>query len=884
MKIYYNNYSRQNSAFPCAKGESASSFFDSKENEKFLSPKFKNQTLTFSGVNTIKALSASGGVIAGAKKFFAKHFMREAIVVSDYSKLVGNTNALIGNDFLKGKLDEFHNLMGDDASRFMRLENNKLTVYERTVSGKLLSGILDVAKLPLDILGAGIKGIANIPGIKDTKASEALKNIPFIKKRADEKTAMDLYYKIKGTTSLKNKPFKIRQNILSVPAGKSVGNYNTKDERGLNRLATGAISSIFVGMDFYNLVMYEKNNKEEAQKAGKKRRNRELMRIGTNALMTYSVLGAFSSYTNKSKAAACAAIAGSALFAEIITRVIAGTPLVPLSPEGAKKYNQKKLEKEKRKTQKQQPDIKEKPTSNTINTDTNKQPQSIQQGKLLLTGNPLNQAGNVFNQFASYEAFSKKNTSFKGGNMPEQKRETKSPITLNRAAFALVAVTIANLAYSLSRAKIPKFDSLIKGIEQGFGAFYKKYSTRDLIVNSKTLRKLLEGFDGTDMGAIKHAYARVLDVCFTEKEVKQLLNASKGGVIHITSKDKVFSSAFRRTSNDATEKFAQMLSDKDPNAVFSRTTKMLSNEISDISKIRVDKQGNEGTYQKFKSIDFEIDFENAKIIDGIKYYPMKNAEYNFGRIKETKTKILLDAITYPFKAVKNILSAPGNLIRKLSGVPTAKELQQMEKKTKADPFPIPNIGELYKDCSFMFKKYESGKISKEEFAKYMNNANTKLLNMDTTPTYPQTALASLSRNFVTLITSYFFINDFRNEVLIQSNGENTEKAKEVTNERIAHKLSNFVLNKFFMELFNSTFQKYYLGSLAGATAVATATEMTNESCVRLSIGVPIGNKNSREEIEEFEKKHLEKEGITGAYYRLMAKLTGKKMLSEKSEK
>lgn len=263
---------------------------------------------------------------------------------------------------------------------------------------------------------------------------------------------------------------------------------------------------------------------------------------------------------------------------------------------------------------------------------------------------------------------------------------------------------------------------------------------------------------------------------------------------------------------------------------------------------------------------------------------MKNAEYNFGRIKETKTKILLDAITYPFKAVKNILSAPGNLIRKLSGVPTAKELQQMEKKTKADPFPIPNIGELYKDCSFMFKKYESGKISKEEFAKYMNNANTKLLNMDTTPTYPQTALASLSRNFVTLITSYFFINDFRNEVLIQSNGENTEKAKEVTNERIAHKLSNFVLNKFFMELFNSTFQKYYLGSLAGATAVATATEMTNESCVRLSIGVPIGNKNSREEIEEFEKKHLEKEGVTGAYYRLMAKLTGKKMLSEKSEK
>lgn len=892
MKINTNNYLRQNSAFPRVKGVGMSSFSNVKDDGNFSSPDFEGTKLTFSGINTSKIASSSDMAISGAKKFFAKNFMEKSIVVSDYTKLSEETNVLLGNDFLSSRIREFQDRMGVDSSRFIQLEDNKLVIYDRKVAGKLLSGVLDVAKLPIDILGAAIKGISKLPGIRNTKASNALNNISFIQKRSNEKTAMDLFYKIKGIAELQDTPFKIRRTILSVPAGNAVGNYNTKDERGLNRLMTGGVSSVFVGMDFYNLVMYEKNNKEEAAEAAKKRRKRELTRIGINAFMTYSVLGALSSYASRSKAFACAAIAGSALFAEVATRLIAGTPLVPLSPEGVKKYNAKQLKKQKQKTDNPENNtfalFKKKEDLNSQKTSSNnlKTQNSSIQGALY--NKPVD---NIFNCFTNtYKTpvlnETKADLKFKGDNQTKEEKVKKSPITLNRMSAALLVITAANIIFGLARSKSSRFNGYVENIQDKFANFYKKYSTKELIVNSKDLRKLLEGFGGNSIGSIKEAYSRVLDVSFTKDEAAKLLAGSKDGIVKIESDSEIFAKAFSRTSKRVVEKYADMFSKNNADIDYSITSKMLTDEITDISNLEAikSKAKDVKSYQKFKTITCSFDFENPVVVDGINYYKMKDAVYNFGKIKETRRKIIMDAISYPFKAVRNILTAPGNFLRKLSGVPTEKEIIQANKSANADPFPIPDIGELYKDCSVMFKKYNSGKISKEEFAKYINNVNTKLLNTDTTPRYPQTALASLSRNFVTLITSYFFINDFRNEVLIQSNGENTEKAKEVTNERIAHKLSNFVLNKFFMELFNSTFQKYYLGSLTGAAAVAAATELTNESCVRASIGVPIGNRGSREEIEEFERKHLEQKGIKGAYYRLMARLTGKKMLSEKAEK
>ena len=258
---------------------------------------------------------------------------------------------------------------------------------------------------------------------------------------------------------------------------------------------------------------------------------------------------------------------------------------------------------------------------------------------------------------------------------------------------------------------------------------------------------------------------------------------------------------------------------------------------------------------------------------------MKNAVFNFGRIKNTRIKAIIDAFERPVVLIKKIGNLPLNGIRKLANI----EIPQGKKEKKDSGLLLPDIGEFYRDCFPMYKRYKKGTISQKEFSRYIESANTKPFNTDTAPKYSSTSLAAISRTFVTLITSYFFINDFRNEVLIQSDGENTRKAAEVTKERTAHKVSNFVLNQFFMTLFNNVFNKAYLSSLFGATAVAAATEVTNESSVRMSIGVPLRRMESREAIDEYEKKHIEQKGLKGAYYRFMARLTGKKMLSEKAE-
>ncbi len=158
-----------------------------------------------------------------------------------------------------------------------------------------------------------------------------------------------------------------------------------------------------------------------------------------------------------------------------------------------------------------------------------------------------------------------------------------------------------------------------------------------------------------------------------------------------------------------------MFSKNNADIDYSITSKMLTDEITDISNLEAikSKAKDVKSYQKFKTITCSFDFENPVVVDGINYYKMKDAVYNFGKIKETRRKIIMDAISYPFKAVRNILTAPGNFLRKLSGVPTEKEIIQANKSANADPFPIPDIGELYKDCSVMFKNIIQARFQKK---------------------------------------------------------------------------------------------------------------------------------------------------------------------------
>ncbi len=132
--------------------------------------------------------------------------------------------------------------------------------------------------------------------------------------------------------------------------------------------------------------------------------------------------------------------------------------------------------------------------------------------------------------------------------------------------------------------------------------------------------------------------------------------------------------------------------------------------------------------------------------------------------------------------------------------------------------------------------------------------------------------------FNTLIPSYFFVNDYRNEELIQAKGENTDRVKEVTEKRIMHRIVNYFSNRVFIELFFALTGNMFNSSLLAATAITAATEATNETVIRKIIGVPLGKK-SKAEIEQFEENHSKNK-----FFMFFKNLLGKKNITEKAGK
>lgn len=942
MKII-NTSLGQNSAFHNMKGDRASlssypsGFLDSKNNPDSLShTAFKtynsfNNSPTFTALRTDRIpqmFQNTGKLLAAGWNGF---FGTSTVKISNLSRFIDKTDDYIGKDFIKTRVEKFESLLGKEkAAKFLKIQGDAIELTETSMAQKLLNGFLDIPRILLDVPNALLRGAKKIPFAGNLKIWDTLSNLPPLKNRADEKAAMDIFYRLKGMAEFSRSPGKMKGKIFGVPAGAAVPNYVTKDERALNRLGTGAVSTIFVGNDFYNLAMYEKNDPKEANKAANKRMRREASRIAMSAVMTYSVLSALSSYVNKSKNLACFAIAGSALFTEVFSRVVMGTPLLPLTPKRAKRLNKKRADK-KAKAELKAPSKNPNDIKNSQGT-----------APVVNTASAVvqNTTDPVFSKFAyqphtnmTFKAATPaKNANDTANNKTGETQEKASDIAKDKWAnknkpfglkhLAGVAASLAaiGLAYSYARNKSKKFDSFIKFSGNFLHNLREYVSKKDMVVKEKDLAGFFDGFEGLQMEHLKKAYSSIMDVEFTKEEAELLMSKARRGVISIGKDNPIYAKSFLRTAlnndpliapvhkrapqvlghipdsrTDRVEyydlacahrlEFADLETPEyfNPKRKLSDILEKLAEMPDDGETPKMPKLEDVRKYKsnfKFKNIKFKLELDKPDCVrDGVPVYKMKNAVYNFGKIEDTKLKIVIDALEQPFKYIKLVGSLPLKGVRKLAGISMPKQ----EKPQKAAKrVVVPDIGEFYRDCFPMYKKYKKGKITQEEFSKYIESVNLKPFSAETTTRYSPTALASMSRNFVTLISSYFFINDFRNEVLLQSDGENKAKAAEVTKERSAHKASNFVLNKFFMEVFNNAFNKQYLSSLFGATAVAMATELTNESSVRASIGVPLDRKHSREEIDEFEKKHIEQTGIKGAYYRFMARLTGKKMLSEKA--
>lgn len=239
---------------------------------------------------------------------------------------------------------------------------------------------------------------------------------------------------------------------------------------------------------------------------------------------------------------------------------------------------------------------------------------------------------------------------------------------------------------------------------------------------------------------------------------------------------------------------------------------------------------------------------------------------------------IYNGVTKIFKTVYQILSTPGAainaLVNKTVFLNSEKAISDATKKS--DIFGAQKLNKAYKKEIGSLKKL----LDKNNNEKIVNQIKNSTRNFETGAETGE--LANLSRTMVTAISTYFFVNDYSNKVLIESAGQDVDKAREERNERIAHKLSNFVINGTLMNLFNSVFKTPLNESLIKASIIAAATETTNEFLVRKSICQPVGRKDSRQEIIDYEETQLNKKGIMGSWSRVFRKLTGKKTLTQKA--
>ncbi|MBQ4646287.1 MAG: hypothetical protein IJB79_02950 [Candidatus Gastranaerophilales bacterium] len=261
---------------------------------------------------------------------------------------------------------------------------------------------------------------------------------------------------------------------------------------------------------------------------------------------------------------------------------------------------------------------------------------------------------------------------------------------------------------------------------------------------------------------------------------------------------------------------------------------------------------------------------------------------------------LYSGITKIFKTVYTILSAPAAFVSSLINK-QYKETSELfnDLKDQVKPNYKKELTELGQLCGISkdIKPVQAikDKLNKSDFIKSVKRFfkiketnNETIINTIKNRTRnveigaETSELANISRTMVTAFTTAFFVNDYRNSVLIESEGKDIEGAREETKERLLHKLSNFIINGTLMNTFNTIFKNPLNESLVKAALVAAGTETTNEFLVRKSICQPITKKHSKQEIIDYEERQLNKKGFMGWWSRTFKKLTGKKTLTQKA--
>ncbi len=801
--------------------------------EGFTTPLNKNQS---------NNLRFKGDAVAGFGRYVDK--INKRILYTNSDKLISNIDQTIGNDkFFTKALIKAEILKPDASGNIVVPKKLDLDIIGAG-SDIYYALTFPIFEMPVRIANAVIKKFGGTPIetkrlhkvelAKNYKLCQDILDIYF--READAKK-VNKYFKLIGKANndlvveaLAKRDFDKSAQQFKDTVGKNINKlfkgYNSRDERTLNRAATSIVSALYSANDFYNISMLQKDDKKEAKKAHNARFKQEITRMMLSAGMTFLTLGALDKVVKRSLLTNAIVIAMSSLISEVGSRLFNGTPLLPLTPEQAKKIAQQR---------------KAKNSNNAQNTVNQNNPLNEKTVNSLNSSNVANTQFKGINKkhHSTFVQFASKDGTFTPINSlmqstakeatAKKKDEPKKKISLSKILGT--AFFVSSLAYITS--------AILKG------KFSAKMARRELYKQPGVKDKIIETFISGD---------KVPD------EVINTLNKINSAA---KQREKFFS--FEEKFKD---KFLKYKTSFDVGTLKEKVLELKKlKEADEISPILDEFLVN------IEKLEAAANNQNAKLPSGLKKID--------GRLILEYSKDLpaisgfYNGFTKVFKTVYKILSIPGLAVESLLNKTIFGESEAAFDALSAKNYKF-GLNDIKKELIGLNDLTSKKSWSSQKILNYIKR-NTRSFE-----TSAETGeLANLSRTMVTAISTFFFVNDYTNKVLIESEGRDVETAKEERKERLAHKISNFIINGTLMNVFNSVFKFPLNSSLLGATVIATATETTNEFFVRKSICQPFHKMKSRQDIIEYENEQMNKKGFMGWWSRTFKKLTGKKSLTQK---
>jgi hypothetical protein len=371
--------------------------------------------------NTVpnKKVSANQGKQGFADNNYFKNLNFKGGIPNNLEKELPKVTVAIkafGEDFGKSAGEHFERIINKAKGSGLEISTDGTVNFTKEPS--FLKRALDILlypikDMPIDLVNGAINGLKKISWFKNSTWLSDLSAKPFFQKLQKRKEAVEnksnvaaiqhYFELLKEGEEGDYKRF-VEGHKRLAPL---MPTYNSETERSLNRLVTGLIPAFFLANDAYNLSTYMNNNKDVAKKEKKRRFNQEIVRILTTTAATFSVMSLFAKQCNKNMNLATSLTLGVVLVSEVLGRLIAGNPILPVNAQKAKEYAQKRQEIKQNNTSDSA-----KQTGNTENKTTKKGFLTLSNvlkvlGGLIVFGFAIEKVSNIKTVKAKLEEFSK---------------------------------------------------------------------------------------------------------------------------------------------------------------------------------------------------------------------------------------------------------------------------------------------------------------------------------------------------------------------------------------------------------------------------------------------------------------------------------------------